>query len=112
MGISDIGVNANQSFRYENDRRLTAAAQKISKKYKKQRQLNRQNRKWKRDKGSYKSGAHVLQPKKPKNNKKLTKQEQSPDLFDNTDCQNVCDVKITFCDESNIHVVKNTVIQP
>ena len=59
MGISDIGVNTNQSFRYENDRRLTAAAQKISK-YKKQRQLNRQNRKRKRDEGSYKSGAHDL----------------------------------------------------
>ena len=78
--------------------------------YKKQRQLNRQNRKRKRDEGSYKSGAHDLQPKKLQNNKKLPKQRQSPDLFDNTDCQNVCDVKITFCDESKIHVVKHTII--
>ena len=110
--IRDIRVNANHGFRFENGRRLTAAAQKISKKYKKQHQLNRQNRKQKRDEGSCESRAHDLQPKKPKNNKKLTKQEQSPDLFDNTDCQNVCDAKITFCDESNIHVVKHTVIQP
>lgn len=105
MGVGKVGINAARSFRLENSKRIVASAQKISTKYKRQRQQNRQNRKRKRDEKSYMPGGFDSTVKAKRITKKITKKSKNTVVLPTVDAIAVDDIEI------DMEINEGTIIQ-